>query len=404
MISEFVKFLRGNVRICIRGPYLERFLNICAANMVELSDIRRTEVDVLWATVPAGQLRQARAAAEKARCALEVKRRRGVPFVLRRGAKRYGLILGAAVFFLTVYAASAYVWYIDIDAPPEISRREIRLNLAELGVYEGAKIRDIHPKDVQLQMMMKMEDVAFFSVNLSGNRADVQVIARRETPRMEQEELVTDIISDKTGVITKMDVKGGTGLKKVGETVERGEKLVDALVYPLNEEVPPFLTHSMADIEARTWYRFKRVRPLNGWTKAYTGETKQRYALLWGKKRINLFPGSRIETGCCDKIEEKIQFTVFGETFTPFSLVKQTYTYYELVPSRQEAADMEEGIRRGAAAHLQGRIQGTITQLTGSVQEEGENAAAYYRAECLERIGVQVLDGDREPAKEETAE
>ena len=51
MLLGLINYVRGWVRVEIRGAAIERFLNLCAQNDIAFWDVRRLAPDVVQATV-----------------------------------------------------------------------------------------------------------------------------------------------------------------------------------------------------------------------------------------------------------------------------------------------------------------------------------------------------------------
>ena len=58
----------------------------------------------------------------------------------------------------------------------------------------------------------------------------------------------------------------------------------------------------MGEVYGRTWYSLGCKVPLTVMKKVYTGEEITRRAILFGKKRVNLYIDSRNPGDTCDKI------------------------------------------------------------------------------------------------------
>lgn len=392
MLAEFLKFCNGMVKLRVRSAYPERLLNLCSFHGVRIYEAVRADVDLIYITVPFRDLKKIRSFVRKAHGRIWVVHRFGLPFWLGRTRYRYGLWGGAAFFIVLLYILFTRIWAIDISAPPGISEREVAEQLETLGVRCGVAADNIDVKKIQTQMMLERQDLSFIAINLNGNQAKVQIEARTPKPEILDEDLITSVVAKKTGIITEMEVKGGTAVKKVGETVMQGEMLIDALTQPVKEESQPFLSHAFGEVEARTWERIRSVRCLKTEEKVYTGEKKTRYAVVLGKKRINLYLDSGTDGASCDKITEEKKI-VLGDGYTlPVYLVQQELVYYETKSAEFTAKDLQSEMEQAAKMEIQNRIDGKIVNASNTFSEENGLAILTTVSECREQIGEVIAD------------
>lgn len=183
----------------------------------------------------------------------------------------------------------------------------------------------------------------------------------------------------------------------MGDAVLQGDVLVDALVEPKEELYSvggSRLVDASADIWAATRYAITRKMPLEADKKHKTGESKTRYAICFGKTRINLYFSSSLTQGNCDRIisTETIKLndhlalpvSLYCETVEPYTSKRITHTAEEL------QAKLEYGVRRTVEQRLN---EGNITSMQADAAEE--NGAAVLRAAvwCYEQIGESIEDG-----------
>lgn len=393
MLAEFLKFCGGTVRLRVRTNYPERFLNLCSLHQVWLYEADRADIDVLFVTIRLKDLKTVRGFVRKAHGRIRIVRRKGLPFWLGRTRRRYGLWGGALFFLVMLYLLFTRIWAVDVVAPPGISQREIVEELSGLGLRCGVAADSLDIKAIQREMMMRREDLAFLAVNLHGNQAKIQVELRRPKPEILDEDQITSVVAAKTGIITKMEVRGGTAVKKVGETVMKGEMLIDALTQPVKEESQPFLSHAFGQVEARTWERLCSVRCLTGEKKGEIEKICKRFALVVGKKRINLYFDSGTDLGSCDKITKEKKIVLGDGYILPVYLVEQQWIPYTPEPVTLEAASLQSELEENARQEVQNRIQGEIVTISHSLSAEKDLAVLDTVSECREQIGEVVADG-----------
>ncbi|MGE4548327.1 MAG: sporulation protein YqfD [Intestinibacillus sp.] len=405
MFKNFLRYLKGTVRIGVRGAAVERFLNLCSRHDIALYDIERIQIDELRATILVADFKRLRKLMGRTGCRVQLLRRSGAPFVAHRFRKRYMLFGGALLLGGLCWVLMNFLWVIHVTVPDGISGYVLDQNLADLGVYPGAYIGSIDARAVRSEMMYRMPELAYISINLHGNRLEVEAHARRPKPQMVDADLPTSVYATKPGLITKMTVTEGTPTKKVGETVEQGEMLVSSIKLPTGEQGKPRKSHATAEVEARTWYTLTARRMPETMVKQYTGRQKKHYALVFGKWRLNLFLGSSISQENCDKTVSERKIVITDSLEVPVRLEEETFRYYETAPTASDPEALRAEMEQSALARLRAQISGTVTAHSTAFRElPGGGYELTLYAECLEQIGEEAVDTQALPEPEEPAQ
>ncbi|MBQ8143423.1 MAG: sporulation protein YqfD [Butyricicoccus sp.] len=400
MLNRFVRWGRGSVSVRVRGSSMERFLNACARAGVRLHEVRRVDALELTCRLSIHDLRVLRHHMRRTGCRLHITGRQGAPFLLAKFLRRRVLVAGCVLLAGLWFVLGNFLWVIDLRIDPGLPRDAVIARLEELGVYTGAPIWTIEETMVRDLLINSFEEVGYATVARRGNAARVEVRARYVDPEMVDEAAHTGIAAARDGVITDLTVTGGEAIVKKGDTVEKGDLLISALVHPRTEEAQPYLSHGAGRVMARTWRIFTVTAPAEQPEKQYTGKTRSQYALIFGNKRINLYFGSGITGNTCDKIVEKYDLRLSETMVLPAALIRQTYRFYELVPvenTESRAQRMAEDTER----RLRESIDGELLEFTWSREETAEGLTLRCTAACEEQIGTEVLDRAELPPAEE---
>lgn len=397
MVSDWIRLCGGMLDIRVRGAELERFLNLCARKRIRLHRIERKDIDEMCASISVRDFYRLSRLRQRTRCRVHIIKRRGLPFLLKKLQRRYALWGGMLLMCFVCYELSTRIWVIQADFPQGVDGYAVLEELEQLDVGIGTKSADIDAHAVKVHMMTALNELKFFAVNVDGNMLSIETAAAEDPPENEKENGIHDVIALRDGVIQKQVVRRGTELHKVGDAVLQGDVLVDALVEPKEELYSvggSRLVDASADIWAATRYAITRKMPLEADKKHKTGESKTRYAICFGKTRINLYFSSSLTQGNCDRIisTETIKLndhlalpvSLYCETVEPYTSKRITHTAEEL------QAKLEYGVRRTVEQRLN---EGNITSMQADAAEE--NGAAVLRAAvwCYEQIGESIEDG-----------
>ncbi len=389
MLIQGVNFLRGSVRIEVRGAGVERFFNICAANGIDFWGVRRTAGDCLEASVRIGGFFALRPFARRCMCRIHVVEKRGAPFYGRRLRRRRALLTGAVLCAVFLYVLSGFVWTIGIEGCESVTQAEVMMLLEQNGLRVGARTAGIDTAKLRNNLLRQSGRLSYLAVNLRGSHA--QVIVRERGTEREPVDVSTpcDVVADRPGVIARLIVRNGAAAAEVGKTVAVGDLLAGGSMVSQQGEVR--LVHADAEATVRTWrtVRLALSERIDGARE--TGAKKTRRALIIGAKRFNLYFVESAPFACYDKKVEKKSLSVSENLLFPLALVTETYTELERCPlelSEEKCAETLHGrlrdmLRRQAAG-------AAVTELDYRFEKREGFWLAALRAECLERCGVQV--------------
>ena len=386
MVADWIRLAGGMLTIRVRGAELERFLNLCAQQRIMLYRIRRTQMDELRAELTLRDFYRLACVRKRSRCRVHIVRRRGFPFVWNRLRHRHGLWLGFVLMGLLCWELSSRIWMIDLRLEQGVNGQTVMQELETLHIGVGTKSRTIDAKDVKRHMMMQLDELKYFSVNIEGNVLTVQAAAAKSPPENETKQGIHDVIARKDGVIRKISVWRGTQLCRQGDAVVRGQVLVDALVRKQGELDADRLTDANAQVWASVRY--------------------YRYALCFGKTRINLYRSSSLTEGICDRIITMKTVRINEHLVLPVSLCCETVIPYQTEPVLLRSETMQSRLEYGTKRSIQAQLQeGCLTSMQADMNTEDHAAVLRSVVWCYEQIAERVESGTTElPESEENKE
>ncbi len=394
MIQRLLRWIRGEVEVQVRGAELERFLNRCAQQEVELECIRRTKLDELQTRLSVRQFRALPIVHRRSRCRIHILRRRGLPFVWCRYRFRWGLWLGLMVCILTCVELKTRIWVVRTEVSDSLNTSDMMRTLEEYGVYTGVKAENIDPSAVRIYMLRATENVAYFHVNVDGCVLTVTAKAAEEKPEVEQKSGVRDVVAVKDGVIQRQIIRRGTPKFKENDAVIRGQILVDALVEAQTEWGNDRLVSAAGEIWALTKNEMELVMPSQAEEKCRTGRQRTRYALCIGKTRVNFYGKRCPSAENCDRISLVRYVRINTWLKLPVALYSETCREYTTqrvaLPETQQKMQLLSGARRRALAQVS---EGNRNEVEVAYVSRKGKMTAQVTAWCYEQIGEEVEDG-----------
>lgn len=387
-MKKAVNYLRGSVRVQVQCPYPERLVNLCASNGIEFWDFCRISPVTLQVTMHPAGYRALSALATKAGFEISEVRKEGVPFFLWRLRKRYVLLAGMLLMFLTVWTLSLFIWEIDVQGNKTVPSQEILAALRELGVGIGTFGPAVSSEAISNDMLLRFPGLAWIAVNVSGSHAEVLVRERVPKPAILDKNAPIMVYAVKSGIIASMSVLEGKDTVKPGDTVQAGDVLVTGIMDSLVSGKR--MVHAMAEVTARTWYDLSAQIPLETVHKTYTGEKRTRTAIIFAGKRLNLYFNGGIPFASCDKMTIEKNLKLPTGNILPITIVKEKYDEYTASASQLGILQAEELLQKELVDRLKKQLlDGEIVRTDFEVTFDGGVVTVKLHAECLEQIAAE---------------
>lgn len=314
-------YLIGYLRITVEGYYIERFINICKSNHITIWNLKRNKDICLYLNVRISEFKNLRDVAKKTKCKIKIKNKKGMPFLLHKYKKRkiFGILLVLIAFF--IWLSSNFVWNVDIIEENGNELVNIRQDLESTGLKTGNLKSKIDKKQIINKIRLERKDIAWIGIELKGTNAIVKIVKSDEKPEIIDENEYCSIISNKAGVITKINAQSGTANFKVGDTVKEGDTLINGWMEGKFTGIR--YVHAKGEIEAKVWYTKNKKVLFNTTEKEETGNIENKYVIKFNNFKINLYKKlSKFEI--YDTIEAENKIRLFSDFYLPISIVKKT--------------------------------------------------------------------------------
>lgn len=266
-------YIRGYVIIMVAGKSIERFINICSKRQILLWDIARVNQESALMKASIRGFKLMRPAAKKSGCRVHIRNKKGLPFAFRRFNKRKGFKVGLLVFITLLALSTSVIWDIEYqcDKPEIVAQVMNVLNMEKIG--RGSFKMGLNPKEIASKIALKVDGIAWVGVEIKGVKLYVSIEDSIKAPVLLKNNDYFDIVAERDGLITHMEVLAGKALVKVGETVKKGQVLVSG---KLEAKFPEFGTrdvHALGRMIARTWYEASLPVSMEYTQRLRTGKT-----------------------------------------------------------------------------------------------------------------------------------
>lgn len=373
--------LAGTAQVEICGVFPESVLNTCAQNGVELWGLESVDAYTLRVFVHERELSSLRGAAGRCMCDLKVLSLRGGSKNRRLLLRRKGLIAAALLTAALLTLSSFFIWEIDVTGCGTLTEGQVLRALEDCGVGQGTFWPSVSADLVRSRVLTALPELAWMTVNVSGSRAMVLLTERQEKPEIYLESEAADLVAERAGIITGMSVYNGKPLVREGQAVAKGEVLVSGLMDSITGD--PRQVRAQAKVMADTWVELTAVSPAQTEIKQAGGRCRTRFALRFGKKRLNLYRNREKRLDEYDKIVYEYNLGWDGLFALPVTLVREKLIFRERAPgSVKRTGEMEQRLSAG----LREQIDGEVVSSSFSTAESGGLICVTLRAQCRENI------------------
>ncbi len=386
LIKIIFNYIIGYIRISIEGYYIERFINICRNNKITIWNLKRDKNVKLELNMGIKDLKKVAKIARQTKCKIKITRKRGLPFIFNKYKKRKLFFSFLIVMIIALAISSNFIWNIEVVEENE-KMENIYQDVVECGLSIGTLKSKINTKDIINKTRLKRDDIAWMGIELKGTNAIVKVVKATSKPDIVNEEEYCNIVSDKNGIITKINAQNGTIAVKVGDTVNVGTTLINGWMEGKYTGIR--YVHAKGEIQAKVWHTKSKKIPYNATERIETGNIENKYKIKINNFEINLSKGvSKFEI--YDTIVMENKFKIFSDFYLPISLIKTTN---KEIKEEQKNYTIDEAKNLGIEElqeELDNEIQDKekIVNKIINTYEKEDGIEIYVTYEVLENIGT----------------
>ena len=375
--------LRGSVELELFGAFPAGVLNSGASEGIELWDVQSRDEHSLRLKTFEKNLPRLEQIARRSGCETKTIKRVGGREGLRRVLRRPVLLAGLLIMALLLMASSLFVWDVEVRGTHRLSRGEVLRALEDCGFGVGSFWPGVKTDLLRSEVMVRLPELAWMAVNVSGSRATVAVAERQPKPEMYDAADACSLVAAHDGLVRRVNVLAGSAQVKEGDIVTTGQVLIAGSSDSLNGM--PRAVRARGSVMADTWYELSAVCPVEERLKTPAGVPHSRFALVFGKTRLNLYIGSGKTIDGCDKIISEYTLGMPGLFSTPLRLVRERFVPYRLNPG--DDYDPKAAGER-LYALLESRTEGQILESALTPGKAGELHVLTLRAHCTENIAI----------------
>ncbi len=383
----------GYLVVAVRGYATEKFINLAIKSDVRLWDISISGEQATF-KVGVDSFFALRHLAKKTGCRLHIVQKVGFPFFYRHLIRRKGTVCGLIFFVLSLYMLSSMVLFIGVDGAETIGDARIRELAAELGVKPGIMKANLESEQLANEMIIRNPDIAWVNFKVRGTRLVIEVVEKIKAPP--DLSRPADLVAAKDGLVVDVLTVMGEARVKPGDTVTRGQLLIEGLLRPHDplaapdmQQTAPVPVHAQGEVWARVWYEGYGESALDEVQRHRSGNRIMILSLLVDGQEVlrvgrsNIpFRNYEIETVKRDLSKRIIQFPV--EIITEYAY--ELNLSYNLLSYEQALEVAAERGRTLAQLQIPVGVEVTAAIVEEIKLEDEKYAGARYVIETLENI------------------
>mgnify|MGYP003299545846 CR=1 FL=1 len=227
-MKNLIRWFCGYLCIHLNGRQLNRFLNLCARNGIEIWNITTDMERMAKANLRLKDIYLIRPFLKKTKTRFRILKKKGFPFWCHRHRRLKWTFVVAFVAVILYLNSLTYIWNIHISGNNKISTAEI-LEIISADELIGKKGKSIHCTDIEYQLREEYNQMAWVSVFVDRTNLCIYIKESLYEEYVFQEEDTIqryDYITQKDAKIYSIVTRTGTAVVKKGDNVLAGDVLV----------------------------------------------------------------------------------------------------------------------------------------------------------------------------------
>lgn len=382
-----LNYILGYVNILVEGYFVEKFINICNKQKIFLWNLKRSKTTIIYTNVSIKDFKKLKPIAQKTKCKIKIKSKKGLPFIFNKYKKRKIFVIGLAMVLITIFTLSKFIWNIEVIGNEKINDDEIIQIANENNLKIGKFKNKVDTKKIINKLRLERDDIAWIGIEIKGTNAIIKIVESIPKPNIIDDEEFCNIVATKDAIIKKISAQNGTPVVKEGEIVKKGTVLIAGWLE--GKYTGTRYVHATGSVQGKVWYTQKERIYFKQQKKEQTGNAENKYSLNINNFKINFNKGvSKFKN--YDTIETNKKVKLFSNFYLPIELIKITNTEVNITDityTLEEAKNI--GIEK-AKQELNNKIENLDNIL--SIQINDSQTSEYIEVEVtyemLENIGT----------------
>lgn len=337
------KFLAGCVTIKVEGLKLLQFVSDAAAQGIRLHRLDRDSYSRMLAEVTWRDYNRLLKLAHNRPLRVVELSNDGLPAIASKVMKRLAFSIGMLACVAVLIGANQFVLDVRVMGctDPGLEARVLEI-AREQGLRPVAGKASVDLHRIETELMLQLSDISFASIRVNGVVATVNVVEGVQAPVLIDKGKPCNVIASRDGVVRKVILYDGQARVVAGDTVKRGQVLVDSAVAA--EEGVKYV-HARAEVMASVWMEGRGIAPLFLSKSNRTGNVAQRQWLEFAGFVLPI--GGQGPSGFeRHDTEETAQYLLGTGLKGPRLVTERYYEAYRAIEEKDFDAAMAKALRQ----------------------------------------------------------
>ncbi len=319
-MNKFIFWMKGYVHASIPTENAERFINILRAQNISAFYFQIKDERCCF-RISKNDYRLLLPLARKTSSYPKIHKKCGGYYIYRRLLRHTGLYLGMLCFLMLVYILSQFLWKVEFDGNHLHTDEQLLVFLEKNSVGFGSRTREIDCSGIEAELRKEFRDISWASVELNGSRLMVRIKESIRPVEASESDGKFHIVAGQNGLVTKIITRKGTPRVMVGDSVQKGDVLIEGVIETINEYdevVKREIVCADGDITIKSDIAYQDSIPLLYKRKRLTGEQRKGYSLaIMNKKIFSYIPS--IPYKSYDIITTSVTWKISDNLYLPIS-------------------------------------------------------------------------------------
>ena len=285
---KIYRYITGYVKFSGHGSFPERFLNLCAIHSLTVIE-PKVDFDKIQGIMSVADYKKTRLLRRKSCMRIHIDKKIGLPFVVKKYKKRYGILVGVVAFFLTFMIFGGLCLNISVNGNDKYSYEQVVSCLEKSGIEIGMNMKDIDPYQARVNFLRKNPQFSWVAFNKKGCFLTVEISETNLKKMNKTPKFPCNIVAKLPGEIVSIKAYEGALVAKVGTAVGKGDLLVSGTVELTNKTTK--FVHASAQVIAKTRRKLKVFVPYKSVQKQVEEKSHTRTVFSLANIDIPLFLG-----------------------------------------------------------------------------------------------------------------
>lgn len=391
MYEILLRWLKGYLIIIISGKGRERFLDLCAKNDIELSDVI-CQAETVSFVVSHKNYKKLEGYRQKSGVDLRIKDKKGLPFFFYKYKKRKCFFIGLLLCLAIIYSFTLFIWDINISGESLYTEEEIREDIVDNYVKLGTLKSNIDCTKLEKELREKYDKIAWISCEIKGTQLNINFTETIDAEIVSSYDEPCNIVAVKDGIITDIITKSGTAIAKKGDEIKKGDILISGVVNIYNdydELIETEYVPADGEIYAVVEREYNDVFSLEHIEKEYGGKEKKYFGIGVGELFFQFFKPKN-KNDHTDIVSEEHKLKLIGDFYLPISINITCVRPYNLITKTYTEKEAEEKAYKRLSVYLDELRKKDVEILENNVTIDitGGELKAYGTIVTKELIGV----------------